>query len=426
MRGRRRDGEEAGPRRILHVLDGLGGGGSEEWVRDIVAHLGREGLVFAVCSLLPGHGGYDYGAELRDLGARVRYVGLQDQWLSALAPRRPPTRLALRLIRAPYYRWVRPWLQHLLIFARLLSEIRRFQPHVVHCHLFYAFVHGVLAARLAGVPRVVCTVPALRRQMEEQYGWMFGAYRRLGRWVDWFVTGTSIDELEEVGIPRERISLLRGSVDFRSLRCVPREQNPVRTALGLTDAFPIILLTGRFSGQKGQAIGVQAAAALLQDFPRMRLLLLGEGREMAAVRALVAAGGLGETVLFPGFRTDLPHFYQLADLYWRTSMLEGMNRAAFLAMAYGLPIVAFDTRQPTEVLVDGETALLVPAGDARALAAASRRLLEAPEFARALGSAAEACCRQEWDIGRAIRMMAELYQGGRESPPASARATADA
>jgi glycosyltransferase involved in cell wall biosynthesis len=231
--------------------------------------------------------------------------------------------------------------------------------------------------------------------------------------VDRFVTAVSVEELErDAGIPRDRITQIRGAVDFRRIRRVPREVNPVQREFHLDHAFPIILLAGRFSPEKGQAVALQAALELRASYPDLRLILLGEGEEFEAIRDLASRQGLEDTVVFPGFRTDLENFYSLADLYWRTSLIEGMNRACFLATAYGLPIVAFDTRAATEVLQDGSSALLVPPGDTSSLAAASRRILGSPEKARALGLAAAELCRRDWDIKLAIAKFAELYRAG--------------
>jgi glycosyltransferase involved in cell wall biosynthesis len=400
------------PCRVLHVLDGLAGGGSEEWVRDIVALLPGEAYAFGVCALYPNPGRFDYGAELRALGAQVLCVGLEDQWFADLSPRHPLLRLALRAVRSPYYRWIRPWALHIVIWVRLWRAMRRFRPAVVHCHVFQAFVHGVLAARLARVPRVVYTVPALRAQLGLRYRWVFPAYRLLGRFVDRFFTAISLEELHrEAGIPVEKITLFRGAVNFRRIHRVPREANPVVRELGLEGASPVILLTGRFNADKGQTVAVRAVRSLRRTYPTVRLLLLGEGEDREAIAALVAAEGLEGAVLMPGFRVDTAHFYGMADLYWRTSLIEGMNRACFQAMAYGLPIVAFATRAATEVLTDGDTALLVPPGDADALAAASRRLLDTPALARALGAAAAERVRRDWDITQAIRLFADAYQG---------------
>jgi len=405
--------ETHGPRRVLHVLDGLGGGGSEEWVRDIVALVPQEEFTFAVCYLYPSPERFQYTTDLRSLGALVTYVGPDDQWFAELWPSSVLMRFALRAVRSPYYRWIRPWSKHVVIFLRLWRAIRRFRPAVVHCHVFQAFVHGVLAARLAGVPVVVYTVPALRTQLEERYRWVFPAYRLLGRFVDRFFTAISVQELQRgAQIPADRITLFRGAVDFRRIRPTPRDRNPVVREFGLEGAWPIVLLTGRFNADKGQAVAVRAVQMLQSDFPRVRLILLGEGEDWRAVRDLVTRQALDGAVLLPGFRTDLECFYGLADIYWRTSLVEGMNRACFLAMAYALPIVGFDTRAATEVLTEGETALLVPPGDAAALAAASRRLLRAPDLARTLGGAAAELCRRDWDIAQAIRLFAEAYRGG--------------
>jgi glycosyltransferase involved in cell wall biosynthesis len=143
--------------------------------------------------------------------------------------------------------------------------------------------------------------------------------------------------------------------------------------------------------------------------PTARLLVVGDGPLRPALEQKAKERGLNGTVRFlgtvPGAARLLPHF----NVFVLSSVWEGMSNGLLEAMAAGRPVVATRVGGNPEVVVDGETGLLVPLRDPRAMADAVLRLLRDPELARRMGEAASRRARTEFSIPRMVRRMESLY-----------------
>jgi glycosyltransferase involved in cell wall biosynthesis len=142
----------------------------------------------------------------------------------------------------------------------------------------------------------------------------------------------------------------------------------------------VLVTVGRLTPAKNQALAVR----VMTNIADATLLVVGDGPDRQALEAAAPA----ERVRFLGTRLDARELLGAADVVVIPSRSEGLPLAALEAMAAGRPIVATAVRGLRDLLEDGRTALLVPPGDAQALAAAVRRLLDDPELARSLGDAA--------------------------------------
>lgn len=190
------------------------------------------------------------------------------------------------------------------------------------------------------------------------------------------VSAALADRVAEVtGLPREQVLVVRNGVDLE--RFATGDRAAARTALGLPVTGRYLLGVGRLVAGKGFGV---AAAALAQLPPDVQLLLVGDGPERAA---LAAAGG--GRVQFLGTRSpaEVALAYQAADLLVLPSEREGWPNVVTEALASGLRVLATPVGGIPEILdhpVPGDERLgaLVPVGDVAALAAAARRLLEAP------------------------------------------------
>ncbi|MEW6399961.1 MAG: glycosyltransferase, partial [Bacillota bacterium] len=141
----------------------------------------------------------------------------------------------------------------------------------------------------------------------------------------------------------------------------------------------------RLTYQKGLDILMEAAARVLAGEPRARFVIGGEGPERPRLEEMIRAHGLEGRVTLAGFVQDVPAFLAGLDIYVLSSRYEGLPLAILEAMAAALPVVAADVGGVAEAVVDGLTGLLVPPGDAAALAAAILALLRDPERVRSLG-----------------------------------------
>jgi glycosyltransferase involved in cell wall biosynthesis len=182
----------------------------------------------------------------------------------------------------------------------------------------------------------------------------------------------------------------------------------VIAALGLPAGARLLIVVAKLYRQKGHAVLLRALTA--SDLPAdLHVILLGEGPERAALTAEVARIGMSDRVHFLGDRPDVPALLASSDLFVLPSLWEGLPMALLEAMASMLPVVATDVAGSRQVVVDGESGLLVPPGDAGALASAIRLLLADPVLAGTMGTAARERVVSSFSGAAQAARHAELY-----------------
>jgi glycosyltransferase involved in cell wall biosynthesis len=145
----------------------------------------------------------------------------------------------------------------------------------------------------------------------------------------------------------------------------------LRESLGLAHHLRLVVAVGRLVPQKNHALAVRSIASV----PGAGLVVVGDGPLRPELTALVDSLGVADRVRFTGARGDARSLIGAADITLLTSVWEGLPLVVLEALAAGTPVVATDVRGVRELVSDGETALLAPAEDADALAAATRRVL---------------------------------------------------
>jgi glycosyltransferase involved in cell wall biosynthesis len=197
--------------------------------------------------------------------------------------------------------------------------------------------------------------------------------------------------LEGAGVRPDRIRVVPSGIDIEAFAGAPDVRTAERAAWGVGADDVVVIVVGVLERRKGHATLFEAAARLRAT--RLRWVVCGTGSQDAALRADAAARGLD--VRFLGFRADVARCLAAADVAVLPSLHEGLGVAALEAMAAGRPVVASRVGGLAEVVVDGETGRLVPAGDAGALAAALAALADAPAERARMGTAARArvCAR---------------------------------
>ena len=201
--------------------------------------------------------------------------------------------------------------------------------------------------------------------------------------------------LQREGVSKARVRILHNTVK-PPIPASPAEVASLRARLGLPPGARILLTIGRLSCEKGHCDLVRAIRVLhaLRQEPEFRLVIVGDGPERAKIRTLASALGLEGTVVLTGHQANVQPFYALADLFVLPSRSEGSPNVLLEAMAAGVPIVATKVGGVPEIVCHGESALLVEAGDSRAMAEAILRLLQDSRLAHRLAqSAAQAVSR---------------------------------
>lgn len=149
----------------------------------------------------------------------------------------------------------------------------------------------------------------------------------------------------------------------------------------------LIVAVGRLDENKNHAMLIHAFAKIADEYPLMRLVIYGEGELRTKLEALVGEKGLSERVEMPGSVGDVADRICRAKIFALTSNTEGMPNSLIEAMALGIPVVSTDCPcgGPAELVEDGVNGLLVPVGDAFALADAFRSIIEGADFEKKLG-----------------------------------------
>jgi len=401
-----------GPVRVMHLINGLSGGGLERWLWDIIRLSSGSELEHRVVAIYPDLGGSPvYADALSERGA------LEDPGSGAL--RRVLTRV---VGRARVYRnrgaIPRPLSLPLRIVANSAASLRvarafiRFRPDVVHAHSGPDVLLGVLMRMVFRKP-LVHTVPCLFSQMEDaDYHWLPEMYRRFHPWIDRFSTGEARSELLSVGVPEAKILYDLGGVDLdvvdRALAQRDRHYREVRGELGLPGDALIALSVGRLHSSKGHDHALEALPRLLERVPKLHWVVLGEGPERETLEARVRELGVSGHAHLIGFRSDPFRYLAAADLYLRTNLLEPENLSFYQSMAAALPTVGFDTGWPDLIGKVGH-GHLVPNGDVPAFAAAVARILALDDRGRALGQLAREYARRHLDVRSSVSLLTSCY-----------------
>ena len=280
-----------------------------------------------------------------------------------------------------------------LLLARLVAAT---SADVVHTHLVHADVYGGVAAKLRGA-RLVST-----KHNDDPF--RLGPFRHvergLVRLADRIVAITDSLRrftIEHVGAPSAKVETIHYGLDDLP---EPWGENP-------SDDVPpearILLAVARLTPQKGVDVAVRALGALPDDTV---LVVLGEGPERPALERLARELGVERRVFLPGRVPDVAAWLRRASVLVHPARWEGFGLGVLEAMLAGLPVVASNVSSLPELVLDGQTGVLVPPDDPVALAAGAARALDQP----GLGEAGLRRARAEFSVARMADRTVELYR----------------
>jgi glycosyltransferase involved in cell wall biosynthesis len=201
-----------------------------------------------------------------------------------------------------------------------------------------------------------------------------------------------------LGVPLEEFSRARNRAEIAA----------ARAELGIApDEFAAGTVT-RLHESKGNSYLLDAARLVINDRPRAKFFIVGEGPLREPLEQQARALGLGDRFVFAGFARDVARVVSAFDVSVFPSLWEGTPLTVFEALAMGQPIVATDADGLLDVLSDDRDALIVPKRNPEALARALVRLADEPETRARLGAAARVS-GQQYDIAAFVRKMERLY-----------------
>jgi glycosyltransferase involved in cell wall biosynthesis len=290
---------------------------------------------------------------------------------------------------------------------RLTRVIRDVRPSIVHAH----DPHGVAMASLALSYQSFTPAPVLIASRRVDFNLKTNAFSRWKyRQVRAFICASHAicELLTRQGIDKDRLITVHEGVDLAHIKAAPAAS--VHGTFWLPTNAPVIGCVGALVGHKGHRYLVDAAAQVVREVPDARFVILGEGELRGSLEKQIADLGLEKHVILAGFRTDVLSLLKGFDLFVMPSVTEGLGTSLLDAMACEKPIVASRIGGIPEVVVDGETGLLVPPKDADLLAEAIVRLLEDRALAASFASAGLARVHQSFTVERMVEQTRDVYQ----------------
>jgi len=296
----------------------------------------------------------------------------------------------------------------------LYRLLRSWRPHILQTFSHYSNLVGPVVAWLAGTP---IRVSSQRMSLRGAPRWLL--------WLDRAVANSFlVAKMISVSEATRRFCIERG-IRPTKIVTIPNGIDPIpydgsglssgrarslRRELGLTELQPVVITVARLHRQKGHCFLIEAVPRVLNTFPDARFLFVGEGELRAELEAKVVQARLDSAIRFLGVRRDIPQLLAISDIFVLPSLWEGLPNVALEAMAAGVPVVATRVDGTPEVVVDGQTGLLVPPADAAALAEAVCRLLGDEALCRSMAAAAQARVRDVFSQERTLAAYTALYQ----------------
>jgi glycosyltransferase involved in cell wall biosynthesis len=303
---------------------------------------------------------------------------------------------------------------------RLAREVRRRSIDIVHAYNFYANVFAVPAARLARVPVVLASIRDTGVYLTPSKKRVQRAVCRLADRV--LVNAEAIRSwLVADGYRAEKIVVIRNGIELTRFRR-PGNGARIRGELGLPAAAPLVAVFSRLHQLKGLEYFLEAAAEVGRRMPEARFLVVGDRmtvrdgevvREDSYRQELEGHArrlGLGDRVIFTGFRLDVPELLSEVAVSVLPSLSEGLSNTILESMAAGVPVVATTVGGNPEAIDHRLTGILVPPRDARALAEAIGSLLANRDLARTLGETARRTVAERFSLEKMVLQTERLYE----------------
>jgi glycosyltransferase involved in cell wall biosynthesis len=419
--------------RVMVLIPGLDIGGAETDLLRNLPLVDRSRFEIIVCAFLVRGALAD---ALQDAGIevigpiQVRRIGIAEwlrqgsKWRPLAAARRLARRIARRLpgsVRRTIRKMlligrqsavpVAGALAYLRIAAAVAQQFRERDIDLVHAILPSSYIVGTIACKLAGRQPLIMSRLSLNWYQDR-------LFRALESYAHRFVklaicNSTAIrEQLLSEGLPAARIGVIPNGIDVREFSPCAATRQLMRDRLGLAPQALVLTLVANLHRYKGHHDLLQALR-LVRDHLPADWALLAAGRDVDGnLRELIELRdrlGLAGHVHFLGERRDVAAILRCGDIHLSASHTEGFPNNVLEAMSVGLPVIATAVGGVAEMVVDGVTAMLVPARNPYEMARALRQLVSEPERRRAMGEAGRARAAALFSVERSADALQAAY-----------------
>jgi len=374
-------------KKILFVITKSNWGGAQRYVYDLATNLPKE--TFDVAVALGGTG--SAGADAGKLKEKLEEVGVRTIFVKAF----------MRDVSAQ---------RDLALVPELVQLFRSEKPDVVHLNSSKAGAVGALAARLAGIKKIVFTSHGLVYDENRNTFWRAGMW--FATWVTFLLCHQIILISQDTYKRAQRLPWCTFKVHLIHNGLPPLsflDREKARAELGLPFEGVVIGALGELTGNKNYQTLIRSLGILKDKGKLFIMCIVGGGEEKELLEKLIAARDLGGYVRLVGFKADGYRYLQAFDIFTLPSLKEGLPYVLLEAGQAGLPTVASRIAGTIDIVEDGVSGLLVEPKDETALAKTLITLLDSPIERERFSQALQKKVTNEFSIDKMIASIAALY-----------------
>jgi glycosyltransferase involved in cell wall biosynthesis len=362
--------------RVLQILPNFGPAGAEQMAVNLMRTLNREQFEVSAISFFDPSGS-DQERILAQEGIHVWHLGKR----SGFDPR---------------------------MFVRVARVLNYFRPHVVHTHRYV--LRYALPSMVAG--QVLAMIHTVHNLAEKEVDWSGRLIHRIAfkQGVVPVAIAREVDDSLRRFYKIDGSPLILNGIPVSAFRNPSIDSGTWRKRESFTTTDVLYVCVARLRPQKNPALLLKAFARSPGLDPRAHLLLVGHGELRRELERQIDALGQRGRIHLLGVRSDIPEVLNAADVFVLSSDWEGNPLSVMEAMASGTPVISTAIGGVPELVEDGESGILVPRGDAQALAGAMQYMLENPEVRISMGKASARRAVEHFDVQAMTEAYEQLYR----------------
>jgi len=309
-----------------------------------------------------------------------------------------------------------PILLDLIALWNIFWLVKRLRPDIVHTHMSKAGVLGRLAAKMAGVPKIVHTYHG---HVFEGYFGGFSSYvillmnRLLGMITNQIVVVSESVRDEICGKYKiasiEKTEVIPLGLETKEYEAADLLRGKLRQELKIRQGETLVVFVGRLVPIKNCKMLIEVAKQIISRDESIKFLIVGDGEMRVSLEKQVEEIGLSDRVIFTGWRRDLNAVYADADIVVLTSLNEGTPVSLIEAMLCGRPVVATDVGGVKDVVSDGETGFICPSDDVNSFSEKLAILIMDQSLRQKFGEKGREIARQKYSAERLVNDTRLLY-----------------
>jgi glycosyltransferase involved in cell wall biosynthesis len=215
-------------------------------------------------------------------------------------------------------------------------------------------------------------------------------------------------QLLSYAVPRNKIFVVHNGIDVA--RFSPRKKGKLKREFKISARYKIIGTIGKLSKEKGHKYFLKAATEIKKKYSNVKFVIVGEGALKRKLKTLAKKVKIENSVIFVGFREDIPEILDDFDIFVLSSVREGIPLVLLEALAKAKPVVSFEVGGIPEVITNGETGILVQARNYKSLAENVVSLLNKPQLAKKIAKKGQERVKKDFNLEAMTDKYQEIYQ----------------